>query len=167
MFNHHHAVAGTDQPVQDLNEFFDVSHVQTHGWLVQHVQRVRRFLAAPRDVVAHFAELGDEFHALCLAARQRGRRLTQREVAQAHVLEQLQRMRDVGHGSKKLNCFVDLHAQHFTDAFAAPGDGQCFRVEARAVAAFTKHFDIRQKTHTDGAHARALAGRAATFAGVE
>ena len=167
MFNHHHAVAGTDQPVQDLNEFFDVSHVQAHGWLVQHVQRVRRFLAAPGDVIAHFAELGNELHALGLAARQRGRRLAQREVAQAHILEQLQRMRDVGHGCEELHRLVNLHAQHFADALATPADGQGFGVEARAVAGFAQHFDVGQKAHADGAHARALAGRAAPFPGVE
>ena len=75
---------------------------------------------ARRHVVAHLGELGDQLDALRLAAGQRGRRLAQREVAQAHVLQQLQRVRDRRHAGEELDRLVDLHLQHVADALAAP-----------------------------------------------
>ncbi len=41
-----HAVAAVHQAVQHADELVHVGHVQAHGGLVQHVQRVRRLLAA-------------------------------------------------------------------------------------------------------------------------
>ena len=86
------AVAAVDQPVQHADQLLHVGHVQPDRRLVQHVQRARRALAAARDVVAHLAQLGDELDALRLAARQRRARLAQRQVAQADVGQQLQRV---------------------------------------------------------------------------
>jgi hypothetical protein len=96
-----------------------------------------------------------------------GRGLAQREVAQAHVFQQLQRVADDGHGGKEVHRFVHLHLQHVANAFAAPGHGQGFGVEARAVAGFAGHLHVGQKAHANGAHALAFADRAAAFAGVE
>jgi hypothetical protein len=50
VFDHHHAVAAVHQAVQHADELFHVGHVQAHGGLVQHVQRVRR--AVPRRVTS-------------------------------------------------------------------------------------------------------------------
>jgi hypothetical protein len=72
VLDHHHAVAAVDQAVQHADQPFHVGHVQAHGGLVQHVQRVRRLLAAARHVVAHLAQLGHQLDALRLAAGQRG-----------------------------------------------------------------------------------------------
>jgi hypothetical protein len=47
VLDHHHAVAAVDQAVQHADELVHVGHVQAHGGLVQHVQGVRRLLAAP------------------------------------------------------------------------------------------------------------------------
>ena len=55
-----------------------------------------------------------------------------------------------GHGFKEAYGFVHFHFEHIADAFAAPSHSQCFGVEARAVAGFARHFDIRQETHFDG-----------------
>ena len=86
MLDHDHAVAAVNQAVQHLDQFLDVGHVQADRRLVEHVERVRRLHAAPRDVVAHLAQLGHELDALGLAAAQCGRGLPQRQVTEAHVL---------------------------------------------------------------------------------
>ena len=57
MLDHHHAVAAVDEAVQDVDQFFDIGHVQADGGFVEHLQRVRRLLSTPRDVVAHLAQL--------------------------------------------------------------------------------------------------------------
>jgi hypothetical protein len=72
VLDHHHAVAAVHQAVQHADELFHIGHVQAHGGLVQHVQRVRRLLATAGDVVAHLAEFGHQLDALRLAAAQRG-----------------------------------------------------------------------------------------------
>jgi hypothetical protein len=72
VFDDDHAVAAIHQPVQHADQLFHVGHVQAHGRLVQHVQRVRRLAAAAGDVVAHLAQFGDQLDALRLAAAERG-----------------------------------------------------------------------------------------------
>ena len=47
--------------------FFHVGHVQAHRGPVEYVEGVRGFLAAPCDVVAHFAQLSHPLDALRLA----------------------------------------------------------------------------------------------------
>ncbi len=61
-------MTAVDQAVQYVDELFNVGHVQAYGRLVEHVERVWRFLAASRDVVSDFRQLGHEFDALRLAA---------------------------------------------------------------------------------------------------
>ena len=156
VLDHDHAVAAVDQPVQHADQLLHVGHVQADGRLVQHVQRVRRLLAAARDVVAHLAQFGHQLDALRLAAAQRRRRLAQRQVAQAHVLQQLQRVGDGRHRGEELDRLVDLHLQHVADALAAPADGQRLGVEALAVADVAGHLHVGQEAHLDGAQALAL-----------
>ena len=141
--------------------------MQAHGGLVQHVQGVRGFLAAPANVVAHLGQLGDQLDALCFAARERGAGLAQREVAQPNVLQQLQRVGDGGHGGKKLHGLGHFHLQHLANVFTAPRHRQGFGVEAGTVAGIAGQLDIGQKAHGDGAQALAFTGRAAARAGVE
>ena len=85
---------------------------------------MRRLLAAAGHVVADLAQLGDQLDALRLAAGERGRGLAQRQVAQADVLQQLERVRDVRHRGEELHRLVDLHLQHVADALCPAGDGQ-------------------------------------------
>ena len=141
--------------------------MQAHGGFVQHIQGVGCLLAPTRDVIAHLGQLGHQLDPLRLTARERGRGLAQGEVAQSHVLEQLQRVADGGHGGKEFHRLVHFHLQHVADALAAPGDGQGLGVEARAVAGLARHLHIGQEAHGDGAQALALAGRTAPLAGVE
>ena len=64
--------AAVHQPVQHADQPFHVGHVQAHGGLVEHVQRVGRLLPPARHVVAHRAQLGHQLDALRLAAAERG-----------------------------------------------------------------------------------------------
>ena len=141
--------------------------MQAHRGLVKHIERMRRLVAAARDVVAHLGQLGHQLDALGFAAAERGRGLAQREVAQAHVLEQLQRVADGRHAGKEVHGFVDFHLQHVANALAAPGHGQRLGVETRAVAGVARHLDVGQEAHLYGAQALAFTRRAAAFAGIE
>ena len=167
MFDDHHAVTAVDQSVQHADQFFDVGHVQTHGRLVQHVQGMGRLLATARDVVAHLGQLGHQLDALRLAAAECGRRLAQRQITQPHILEQLQRVADIGHGGEEVDRLVHLHLQHVANILAPPGDGQRLGVEAGTAAGFAQDLHIRQETHGHGADTLAFTAGATAVAGVE
>ena len=70
MLYDHHAVPAIDQTMQHANQFVHISHVQPNGGFVQYIQGVRGFVATARDVITHFAELGDQLDALRFAATQ-------------------------------------------------------------------------------------------------
>ena len=91
VLDHDHAVAGVHQPLQHLDEFLDVGHVQADGGFVQHIEGV--LALAPRDidaefVGAHLREFRDQFDPLALAAGQRGAGLSQAQVPEADIGQQ-------------------------------------------------------------------------------
>ena len=103
-----------DQALQDLDQFLDVGHVQSDRRLVQHIQGVLPFAA--RDVEAHrigarLGELGDQLDALALAARERGARLAETQVAEAHVGQQLHTMADGAMRGKEFHRLIDRQRQ--------------------------------------------------------
>src|SRR5262245_52434808 len=69
--------------------------------------------------------------------------------------------------AEEFDSVVDVHGQHITDALVAPGDCQCFRVEAPAITDIARHFDIRQEAHLDGLHALTFTTLAASACCVE
>ena len=73
----HHSAAGPGQAVEGGDEAGQVGRVEAGGRLVEHDE-----VARPGP-----GQLAGEAHALRLAARQRGRRLAQRQVAQPHLDE--------------------------------------------------------------------------------
>ena len=73
VFDDEHGVAGVDEAMEDVDEFFDVGHVQAHCRFVEHVERVRcPCFSARGGVGLHFHQLGDELDALGFAAGERG-----------------------------------------------------------------------------------------------
>ena len=79
--------------VSAVQEHLDVGEVQARGRLVEHVERAARGLAR---------QLARELHALRLAARERGRRLAQREVPEAHLAQRLEPVGDARDGVEEL-----------------------------------------------------------------
>jgi hypothetical protein len=125
VLDHDRGVAGRHQPVQHVQELLDVRHVQSDRGLIEHVEGLAgRRLHARQLVVAHLGELRDQLDALCLAARERGARLSEREVAEAHVLQQLERAVHARVGREEADRIVDVHRQHIADALPAPQHAQ-------------------------------------------
>ena len=75
-------VAAVDEAAQDGDQAIDVLAVETRRRLVEDVERL--------PLAAALAELGHELQALRLAARERGRGLAEREVAEPHLGHQLE-----------------------------------------------------------------------------
>ena len=116
---------------------------------------------------ADLGKFGDEFDALSLAAGKRRALLAERQITQAHVLQQSQRVMGRGVRGEKFDRFVHAHRQHFADRFSLPAHRERLRIEARAVAGFAGHFYLRQEAHLDFLDSLAFAGFAAPALGVE
>ena len=84
--------------------------------------------------------------------------LAEGQVAEAHVLEELQGVVDGGVGGEVIHRLVHGHAQHRADAPALELDLQGLVVEARAAADLAGHLDVGQEAHLDALVALALAG---------
>ena len=112
-------------------------------------------------------ELERELHALRLAAGQRGRRLAERDVAEADVEQRRELARDRGHRLEERERLLDRHRQHFVDVLALVLDLERLAVVALAVADVAGHVDVGQEVHLDLDEAVALAGLAAAALDVE
>ena len=112
-------------------------------------------------------QLAGELHALGLAAGERGRRLAQADVAEAHVEERLQLALDARDVLEEVQGVLDGHVEHLGDVLAAVGHLQRLAVVALAVADLAGHVDVGEEVHLDLDLAVALAGLAAAAAHVE
>src|SRR5690606_41995930 len=105
--------------------------------------------------------------ALGLAARQRGRRLAQLDVAQADVDQGLQLARDRRNVLEQLQRILDGHLEHVVDVVALVEDLQRLAVVTLAAADIARHVYVRQEVHLDLDQAVALARLAAAAPHVE
>ena len=112
-------------------------------------------------------QLQRELDALRLAARQRRRRLAERDVAQAHVEQRRELARDRRHRLEERERLLDRHRQHFVDVLALVADLERLAVVALAVAHVARHVDVGQEVHLDLDEAVALARLAAPALDVE
>ena len=87
-------------------------------------------------------ELGGDLDALRLAARERRRRLAEREVAEPEVGEHLDLAADRRLAGEERHAFFDRHVQHVVDRLAAERDLQRLAVEARALARAARDLDV-------------------------
>ena len=115
----------------------------------------------------HLRELRHELHALRLAARQRRALLAEREVAEPHVAQQLERVVDLRVRREEPDRLVDRHREHVADALAAKLDRERLAVEALAAAALAVHAHVGQEAHLDLLQALPFAALAAAARDVE
>jgi len=69
-----------------MNQLVHISRMQTDRWLIKHIDRAAG---------GALAQLAAELHTLCLAAAERGRRLSELDVAQAHFNQRFKLARSV------------------------------------------------------------------------
>src|SRR5262249_34037564 len=121
VFDHDCRVTGLDESVQYVDQLFDIRHVQAHGRLIEHVQRVLRLHTWPgTDVAAHLRELCNKLDALCFAAGQRWALLTQGQVPQADILQELQCVVYPGMCLEEFDSILNAHRENIADAVPAP-----------------------------------------------
>ena len=174
VLDHDDAVAGVDQPVQHVDQLLDVGHVQADRRLVEHVERVlvraRRGPAARPRRSTSVRTLESSVTSLMRCAsppESVGLCWPEREIAEAHVLQQPQAVVDRAVRGEELDRFVDAHREHFADRLALEAHRERLGVEARAAAHFARHAHVGQEAHLDALHALAFARLAAPAARVE
>src|SRR5207302_60179 len=92
MLDDQHGVAGVHQAIEHAAQRADVVQMQAGRGLVQDVELV----APAACFAARQRQLPRDLEALCLAARERGGRLAEPQVAKTHLLEVPQRARQAG-----------------------------------------------------------------------
>ena len=140
-------------------EHLDVREVQARRRLVEHVERAARGLAR---------ELARELHALRFAARERRRRLAERDVPEADARRARRAARArAGCVSNMLDRLLDREVERVGDRQAAVPHLERLAVVAPPAARLARDEDVGQKVHLDAEHAVALARLAAAALHVE
>ena len=141
-----------------LSSMLDVGEVQAGGRLVEQVQRLAGAL---------LDQFAGQLDPLGLAAGERGRRLAELQVVEAHVVQRLQLVADVGNVLEQLERLLDVHLQHVGDRLVLEVHLQRFAVEAMPFAHRAGDPDVGQKVHLQPVRAVPLAGFAAAARDVE
>src|SRR5271155_1845892 len=94
-------------------------------------------------------EVRRQLHALCLASRERGRRLPETQVAEADLVEHAQFFRESRDVRKKLKRFTDGEVQHLVYVLALVKNFEHLRLVARALAFVADQLHVSQKLHFD------------------
>jgi hypothetical protein len=158
VLDENHRVAGVDEPVQLAQQERDVRGVQSRGGLVEQVERV----AAVRPL-----ELGGELDALCLTSAELGRRLSQSQVAQAHLAQRAKAACGGRHVGEERRGVVDGQGEDLRDVLVAVGDLERLGVVAIPVARRAGCVGAGQEEQLDGDESLALTGLAAALGDVE
>src|SRR5205807_3514095 len=153
-----HGVAGVDQPVEHAEELLHIVEVQSS----------RRFV----EDVEHFAgrtgpELGGDLEALCLAARQSRRRLTEAEIAEPDRLQSLQTAGEAVLRGEEVDGLVDGQVEHVADAAVAELHAEHVGPVASALALLTGDVHILEEVHLELLESVALTRLAAAALHVE
>ena len=154
MLDGDNAIALVHQRLQHGEQLADVLKVQAGGRLVQHIDGA---------AVGALLQFSCELYTLRLTAGEGGCRLTQANVAQAHVHEGVQVARNRGERGEELCGLLHGHFEHVGDGLALVVHFEGFAVVALAVAGFAGHVNVRQEVHFNlqGAVAGAVLAAAA------
>src|ERR1700683_42164 len=154
----HDGVAFIAQAVQDVEQLLHVVEVQTGRRLIEYVERAAG---------GALGQLAREFHALRLAARERGGVLAQAHIREPHVGERMQLAGRCRHVLEEARRVFHRHLEHLVDVLATVTDLECFTVVALALAHIARHVHIREEVHLNLEDAIPLTGLAAAALDVE
>ena len=106
MLDDNDRVAEVGEPVQDFEELAHVVEVQAGGGLVEQVECL---------ACLALGELASQFHALCLAAAECRRALSQMHVAEADVDQRLQLLSNLRHVGEQGQGIFDGEVENVGD----------------------------------------------------
>src|SRR5262249_45023785 len=133
VLDHDDGVARLDEALEDGEELLDVLEMQPRRRLVEDVEGASGL---------HLSELATELHALRLAAAQRGRRLPELHVAEAHLDERVEDAREGGERREELAALLDARLEDVVDRLAFELDLERLGVVALRSARFARDEDV-------------------------
>ena len=158
MLDDQHTAARFAEPLEYLQQSLHVVYMQSRSRLVENIERAPR--VSP-------AQLGCEFYALRLAAGELRARLTDLDIAQAHIVERLQFPCDLRQRLKEAKRFLHRHIEHIIDVFAFVVHFQRFAIITLSAADLAGNVDIRQEVHLNLDDAVSVASLASAALDVE
>ena len=153
VFDDDDGVAGVDEFLQDLEQFVNVGEVEAGRWFVEDVDGLAR---------RAFAQFFGELDALGLAARERGRRLADLDVAEADIEQSLQLLFDRRNVFEQGQSVFDGGVEEVGDREALEFDRERFAIVPVAAAHVAGDVHVGQEVHLDAFHAAAFASLAAS-----
>ena len=118
----------------------DVVEVQAGRGLVENIEQT---------VATMGRQVGRDFDALRLPARQRRRRLAETQIPEADLVQHLQAAQHFRRAAEKGQRLADREIEHLMDRSSAVPDVEHLRLEALAVALVARHEHVGEKLHLD------------------
>src|SRR3954451_15796958 len=140
VLDHEKAVTGLQQLLERGEQLRDVVEVQPGRRLVEDVEHA---IAGLRR------EVRRDLDPLRFAAGQRGRGLTETQVAEADLVEHLKASQDFRRGAEERQRLADRHVEDLVDASAAILDLEHLRLEALAFAHVAGDEHVGEELHLD------------------
>ena len=158
MFNHQDGVASIDQALEDAEEPLDVVHMQPRRRFIQDIE------ALPVGLTVQFRR---QLHPLGFPTRQGRRRLSQVNIAEAHVFDCLEFPPDLWNGTEEFQSLRDGHVQDFRDVLALVFHFEGLRIVAGPVANLTRDIHVGQEVHLNFKNPVPMTGLTAAALNVE
>jgi len=158
VLDYEHRIALVHQPLNHIHQLVHVVETQTSGGLIDQIEGLAG---------GALGKFGGELHPLRLTTGERGGRLAQLHVAEAHIHQGAQAIRRLGYGREHLTGLLHRHLQHVGDGEALVFHLQRLAVVAGTFADVALHVDIGQEVHLDHVHSLPAAGLAAAPLHVE
>jgi hypothetical protein len=131
-----HGVARLDQAIELRQEPFHIGRVQTSRRLIQNVER---------KPSAHPLELGGELDALRFAAGKLRRGLSEPQIAEADLSQDIERSRQVRFVGEELRRGIDRETEDLRDVLVAVSYFERLRIIARPVTRRTGRINAGRK----------------------
>ena len=171
MFYDNNGVSFVNEPMQHIEEQFNVSHVKADGRFLEQIQCRSRLAHLSNPLVrlaAHSAlQLRHQLEALRFAAAQSGTRLSELQIPKTGVDQERKRTGDFWMHGKEFRRFFDCHFHHIADGFFVKKNLERLRIVPPALTIFTRDITAWQKVHLELDHALALARLAAAAFGIK
>ena len=150
VFNDDQGIASFNKLVEDGKELDNIIAVKADSGFIKEIEGFSR---------GALGKLARESDPLLFAAREGGDFLIELEIVKTHGDEGVKDLDDFREGIEKEAQLFHGHVKQMAEVLSLKLDGEADRIEAIAVAGFTRHFNRRKELEGDGFNAESIAGR--------
>src|SRR6266850_877083 len=163
VLNDDNRMTGVNEPLQDLDEPFDIRHVEADGRFFEKEEIALGSAIKKVRLLKPGQEMADQFDTLRFPAAQCGTGLTELQVAKAGFAQGLERTLDFRKAGKEVSRFINGKFKYLRDILPIELNVERLGIETATVAHFAANEGWRQKVHFQLDRAAAFALRAAAL----